>query len=104
MTSSACVQMIAFGPSGITTCRGAAEQSGQPVPGGPRRRDPVLAAADGLLATWKLFCHAWSLTWTPPGRSMLYDRSRNVLVAAGRSALIWQMNSPTAPRSTPPGF
>jgi len=26
---------------------GAAEQSGQPVPGGPRRRDPVLAAADG---------------------------------------------------------
>ena len=32
---------------------------------------PKAAAADTPMATWKLFCHAWSVTRVPPRTSML---------------------------------
>jgi len=32
---------------------------------------PSAAAGETLMAAWKLFCHAWSLTGPPPSRSTL---------------------------------
>ena len=107
------VQIIACPSSGITVRSGIVQRDGEAVHRGaggiililsalhdqdgtamradvgtevfpPCGRTALAAAADTWIATWKLFCQAWSLTRSP-SKSMFVVAVQVCLIAAGRS-------------------